>query len=377
MIGRTEQSKAEDGVKESIGLKLRVIMEKVIRYLSTHYSHISNIFFEWFLGEMEGENLIIYEVLEKVSAEHIVEIAPISSLFILQIIKSITKARLHDVAMNSLSNLIVGVYTNVAKNQFNAQLQAISDEGIEFIKNFKNTANFHYPFYVKFNKDIKLRAYQLEGITWLGFLTKYNLSGALCDDMGLGKTLQTLTVVENEYWKAAEEKAEDGYLHSLIICPNTLMQHWAFEYRKYFEEPICEIFILDNKKKFAEVLRKQKSSRPVLFITGYGLIEKNEGVFEQLNLKFLILDEGHLIKNVKTLKFKAIKKLRGLHRFLLTGTPIQNRLIELWGLFDFLMPGYLYTEELFKKHYEKLFEVNLTTFKEDELLFSDEQKRTL
>ena len=80
-------------------------------------------------------------------------------------------------------------------------------------------------------------------------------------------------------------------------------------------------------------------------------------------MKFIILDEGHLIKNTKTLKFKAIKKLRGLHRFILTGTPIQNRLIELWGLFDFLMPGYLYTEEIFKKHYEKLFEVNLTTFR--------------
>jgi TATA-binding protein-associated factor len=77
------------------------------------------------------------------------------------------------------------------------------------------------------------------------------------------------------------------------------------------------------------------------------------------------------------LKFKSVKSLKGLHRFILTGTPIQNRLIELWGLFDFLMPGYLYTEDLFKKHYEKLFEVNLTTFKEDELLFSDDQRKTL
>lgn len=94
---------------------------------------------------MENENVVIYEVLEKVSADNIVEIAPISSLFILRIIKSITKVQLHDVAMNSLSNLIVGVYTNIAKNDFTPTLQAISDEGIEFIKNFKNTSNFHYP----------------------------------------------------------------------------------------------------------------------------------------------------------------------------------------------------------------------------------------
>lgn len=99
--------------------------------------------------------------------------------------------------MNSLSNLIVGVYTNVAKNKFSEKLQRISEEGVEFIKNFKDTSNFSYPLRVNYNKDITLRSYQMEGITWLGFLTRYNLSGALCDDMGLGKTLQTLTVVEN------------------------------------------------------------------------------------------------------------------------------------------------------------------------------------
>jgi hypothetical protein len=98
--------------------------------------------------------------LEKVSGERIVEIAPISSLFILQIIRSITKVKLHDVAMNSLSNLIVGVYTNVAKVQFSPKLQAISDEGIEFIKNFKNTSNFNYPIKVDFASDINLREYQ-------------------------------------------------------------------------------------------------------------------------------------------------------------------------------------------------------------------------
>lgn len=88
-------------------------------------------------------------------------------------------------------------------------------------------------------------------------------------------------------------------------------------------------------------------------------------MFEKMNYKFIVLDEGHIIKNPKTNKFLAVKKLNGEHRFILTGTPIQNRLKELWSLFDFLMPGYLYTKEVFKSHYEKLFEVNLTTFKED------------
>ena len=105
------------------------------------------------------------------------------------------------------------------------------------------------------------------------------------------------------------------------------MQHWSFEYLKYFENPVCELFIVNNKKVFSEIPTKQKSKRPILFITGYGVIQKNDNIFDNINFKFIILDEGHLIKNVKTHKFKAVKKLKGLHRFLLTGTPIQNRLI--------------------------------------------------
>ena len=84
-------------------------------------------------------------------------------------------------------------------------------------------------------------------------------------------------------------------------------------------------------------------------------MEKRIDLFENIQFKFIILDEGHIIKNPKTLKFAAAKKLKGTHRFILTGTPIQNRLKELWSLFDFLMPGYLYSKEVFNKNYEKLF----------------------
>ena len=130
-----------------------------------------------------------------------VEIAPVASLFILQIIKSITKVHLHARAMNSLSNMIVGVYTNIKKVQFSEVLSQVAEEGKEFVKNFKDTSKFKYELNVGYKDEIQLREYQKEGITWLGFLTKYNLSGALCDDMGLGKTLQILSVVENQYIK--------------------------------------------------------------------------------------------------------------------------------------------------------------------------------
>jgi len=86
-------------------------------------------------------------------------------------------------------------------------------------------------------------------------------------------------------------------------------------------------------------------------VTSYSCIEKHADFFEKISLRFLVLDEGHLIKNTRTKKFQAIRRLRSQHRFILTGTPIQNKLLELWGIFDFLMPGYLQTEEQFRSRY--------------------------
>lgn len=190
-------SKANSPLRESICIKIKKILSDAFIFLSQHYGEPSNIFFEWFIGEMQAEKVIVYEVLERISTDHIVKVASVASLFILQIIKSITCVKLHDLTMNSLSNIIVGVYTNIAKNPFSQKLAAIAEEGVEFVKNFKNTSNFDYKISVKLSDAIDLRAYQIEGITWMGFLARYNLSGALCDDMGLGKTLQTLVVLEN------------------------------------------------------------------------------------------------------------------------------------------------------------------------------------
>ncbi len=91
----------------------------------------------------------------------------------------------------------------------------------------------------------------------------------------------------------------------------------------------------------------------------------------------MILDEGHAIKNPSSNAYKNVIKLKSQHRFILTGTPIQNKLKELWSLFNFLMPGYLYSETVFKQLYDKLFQVNLETFKEDDLIFSEKQKEVL
>jgi len=129
-----------------------------------------------------------------------------------------------------------------------------------------------------------------------------------------------------------------------VICPTTLIEHWIFEYNKYFPKGTLScLAIYDRASLVHDELLSGKFKKPYLLVTSYSCIEKNVEMFERLNLKFLILDEGHLIKNTRTKKFQAIKKLRSQHRFILTGTPVQNKLLELWGIFDFLMPGYLQT----------------------------------
>ena len=97
---------------------------------------------------MAAEDKVFFDILESISAKYLTEVASVASLFILEIIRSITKSHLHDVAMNSLSNLIVGVYTSIKKNPFSPRLLKTSEEGVEFIKNFKNTSNFDYKIQV-------------------------------------------------------------------------------------------------------------------------------------------------------------------------------------------------------------------------------------
>jgi hypothetical protein len=106
---------------------VKKILSDCLVFLSDNYTDLSNIFFQWYLLELSNENTIFYEVLEKISCDYIVKLSSVASLFIMQIIKSITRESLRDVSMNSLSNLIVGVYTNIAKVNFSPALASISE----------------------------------------------------------------------------------------------------------------------------------------------------------------------------------------------------------------------------------------------------------
>lgn len=210
---------------------------------------------------------------------------------------------------------------------------------------------FHIPVAIK----AELRSYQQEGVNWLNFLNKYHLHGILCDDMGLGKTLQTLCIVASDHHLRAEEFAKTGApdvrrLPSLIVCPPTLSGHWQQEINTYAPFLTCTAYVGPPADRAR--LRDQLGKTDIV-ITSYDICRNDADVLIPYNWNYLVLDEGHLIKNPRAKVTIAVKRLLSNHRLILSGTPIQNNVLELWSLFDFLMPGFLGAEKVFLDRFAK------------------------
>jgi TATA-binding protein-associated factor len=211
------------------------------------------------------------------------------------------------------------------------------------------------PFTIPVAIKAELRSYQQEGVNWLAFLNRYHLHGVLCDDMGLGKTLQTLCIVASDHHLRAEEFAKTQApdvrrLPSLIICPPTLTGHWKQEIRTYapFLTAVAYVGPPSERSRF----RDQLATADVV-ITSYDIARNDVEILTPINWNYCVLDEGHLIKNPKAKITMAVKRLPSNHRLILSGTPIQNNVLELWSLFDFLMPGFLGTEKVFQDRFAK------------------------
>lgn len=183
-------------------------------------------------------------------------------------------------------------------------------QGNEFLSEFRS--NKLYNVDIPDIKSVKLRPYQLEGIAWINFLFKYNLSGALCDDMGLGKTIQSLItiLIYSQMAKGSQ---------SLIVCPNSLVRHWEIEANKHYQGYKMKIVVID--KTFQGNWKQYKDAN--LFITSEIMIIRSSHLFEKMQFEVGVLDEAHLIKNEKSKLSKAIKTLSIKHKLALTGTPIQ------------------------------------------------------
>ncbi|KAL1971156.1 hypothetical protein VTN77DRAFT_107 [Rasamsonia byssochlamydoides] len=211
------------------------------------------------------------------------------------------------------------------------------------------------PFKIPVAIKAELRSYQQEGVNWLAFLNRYHLHGILCDDMGLGKTLQTICIVASDHHMRAEEFArtqapEYRKLPSLIICPPTLSGHWQQEIKQYAPFLSCVAYVGPPAERGK--LRGELEKADVV-ITSYDICRNDNDVFVPISWNYCVLDEGHLIKNPRAKITLAVKRLVSNHRLILSGTPIQNNVLELWSLFDFLMPGFLGTEKVFLDRFAK------------------------
>jgi len=228
-----------------------------------------------------------------------------------------------------------------------AMLKAIS-ESRDFLDHLQGPPASLPDFVPPCPINIALRPYQQAGLNWLAFLKRYSLHGALCDDMGLGKTLQTLCIIASDHY---ERKGSNG-LRSLIVCPASLAGHWEAEMKQYCPTlPAPLLYIGSAAERRTHHLAKLEGAEVV--VTSYDVLRADGECFAALSWNYCVLDEGHLIKNPKTKLAMCVRQLRVQHRLILSGTPIQNNLLELWSLFDYLMPGYLGTEREFAEKYSK------------------------
>ncbi|MDO4378582.1 MAG: SNF2-related protein [Erysipelotrichia bacterium] len=206
----------------------------------------------------------------------------------------------------------------------------------KYLKNFAKVKDDDFHISEKYN-DI-LRDYQKFGVEWMHHLKKLNFGGILADDMGLGKTLEVISLLESE-------KAQ----LSIVICPASLIFNWNDEIKK-FNSSLRTLPIYGNKEHRDKLI--QQATDYDLLITSYDYLRNDIAQYEKITFDTVILDEAQYIKNQKTKNAESVKMLKSKHRFALTGTPIENSLAELWSIFDFLMPGYLFTYNYFKTNFE-------------------------
>ncbi|MEG2254539.1 MAG: DEAD/DEAH box helicase, partial [Vagococcus sp.] len=188
--------------------------------------------------------------------------------------------------------------------------------------------------------NAKLRGYQKTGFKWLKMLSHYHFGGILADDMGLGKTIQTITYLLSE--------KEEGKLNapSLIVAPASLLYNWQIEIEKF--APTLKAAVIIGSKTERHELLKAHHDADVL-VTSYSTLRQDYELYKEMNFHSLILDEAQMIKNAATKTFQTIETLKADHFFALSGTPIENKLEELWALFRILMPGFFPPLRRFKQ----------------------------
>ena len=224
--------------------------------------------------------------------------------------------------------------------------------------NIINTNNLFNELINKFNNyknvDIAvdnkiLRDYQVIGVKWLYNIYKCGFGGILADEMGLGKSIQLIYFIKQIL---KEKKCK-----ILIVSPTSLIYNWENEFNKFGNELKYQV-IAENKIKRSELLHNTDAD---ILITTYGLVRQDLDEYLKINFELVVIDEAQNIKNPNALMTKAIKSINANTKIALTGTPLENNVLELWSIFDFIMPGYLTSINKFTKKY------NLKDVNEEEL----------
>lgn len=244
-----------------------------------------------------------------------------------------------------LGNISIPMFRTMYLDKF------LQEKRLTFIKkniNFKKlVSDINEPEDIEYkipsNLENILRDYQKRGFKWLKTLSKYGFGGILADDMGLGKTLQVIAFL-------LSEKIEKGPWPSLIIVPTSLVYNWESEIMKF--APELKVLIITGNIAEREDLIKDVLDYDVV-ITSYPLMRNDVELYRDFIFRYCILDEAQYIKNYKSLNAKSVKNIRANNYFALTGTPMENSIIELWSIFDFLMPGYLLSSSGFMERFDK------------------------
>jgi len=211
----------------------------------------------------------------------------------------------------------------------------------DFVHGINNT-NISVPY--QLNKT--LRYYQKTGFSWMKTLDLYGLGGILADDMGLGKTLQVISLI-----LAYKNETVDKRKPILVVCPSSLSLNWKNEIIKFAND--ISTLVISGNLSARRFLIKSILDYDVI-ITSYDLLKRDIDLYTELNYEFryIIADEAQYMKNSNTQNARAIKQIMAQTRYALTGTPIENSLSELWSIFDFIMPGYLFSYKKFKEKFE-------------------------
>ncbi|MEG0310088.1 MAG: DEAD/DEAH box helicase [Eubacterium sp.] len=198
-------------------------------------------------------------------------------------------------------------------------------------------------FKVPENLKSILRNYQKTGFRWLKTISSYGFGGILADDMGLGKTIEVISLL------VSQKDEEVSHTTSLVICPSSLVLNWESEINR-FATDLKVISIMGTVAERQALIAK--IDQVDVMITSYDSLKRDILQYKELNFQYEIIDEAQYIKNHNTQNAKSVKVINCVTRFALTGTPVENSLSELWSIYDYLMPGYLFTYRKFREKFE-------------------------